>query len=80
MSIQPLRSPLGAIVAAAALAVLISVGLLGGMTALFLSEGLPFEQAVIAERACGESAFLSDRQASVRAFLAATQRPAVASR
>jgi hypothetical protein len=50
------------------------------VTALFLGDGLPFEQAVIAERACGESAFLSDRQACVRAFIAAAQRPAVASR
>jgi hypothetical protein len=80
MSIQSLRSRLGAIVAAVALAVLISIGLLGGVVALFVNDGLPLEQAVIAERACSEPRFVSERETCMRAFAATTQRPAVASR
>lgn len=80
MSIQPFRSRPGAVLAAAALAVLISVALLGGVVALFLRDGLPYEQAVTAERACGESRFVSEREACMRAFAAAAERPTVASR
>lgn len=80
MSILPFRSRLGATVAAGALAVLISAALLGGVLALFLSDGMPFDQAVIAEHACSEPRFVSERETCMRAFAAAAQRPAVASR
>jgi hypothetical protein len=80
MSILSFRSHLGATVAAGALAVLVSSAVLGGVIALFLRDGLPFEQALIAERACSEPRFVSERETCVRAFVAAAQRPAVASR
>jgi hypothetical protein len=80
MSIQPFRSRLGGALAAVALAALISIGLLGGVAALFLRAGTPFEQALIAERACGESRFVSEREACMRAFAAEAERPTVASR
>jgi len=80
MSIQPFRSRLGATVAAGALAVLISSALLGGVLALFLRDGMPYEEALIAERACSEPRFVSEREACIRAFAAASERPAVASR
>jgi hypothetical protein len=79
MSTLP-RSPLGTTVAAAILAVVIAIGLLGGVAALFLNDGKPFEQAVIAERACGGFAFISEREACMRAFAAAADRRTVASR
>ena len=79
MSTLP-RTPLGATVAAAALAIIIASGLLGGVAALFLNDGTPFEQAVIAERACSGFAFVSEREACVRAFVAAADRRTVASR
>jgi hypothetical protein len=80
MSIRPFRSRLGATIAAAALAVLVSAGLLGGVLALFLRNGFPFEQVVIAARACTESTYVSDREACMRAFAAASSRSTVASR
>jgi len=80
MSTQPFRSRLGATVTAGALAVLVSSALLGGVLALFLRDGMPFEQVLIAERACSEPRFVSEREACMRAFMATAQRPAVASR
>jgi hypothetical protein len=79
MSTLP-RTSLGATIAAAALAFLIAIGLLGGVAALFLNDGKPFEQAVIAEKACADSAFISERDACMRAFTAAANRRTVASR
>jgi hypothetical protein len=79
MSALPRRNP-AAIVILAALALVIAVGLLSAIAVLFLGDGLPFEQAVLAERACSESAYISERDACMRAFVAAAQRPAVASR
>jgi hypothetical protein len=79
MSTLP-RPPFGATVAAAALAFLIAIGLLGGVAALFLNDGKPFEQAVIAERACAGYTFISEREACMRAFAAAVDRRTVASR
>ena len=80
MSIQPFRSRLGGNLVALTLAALLAIGLLDGVAALFLHAGTPFEQALIAERACSEYKFVSEREACMRAFAAATERPAVASR
>jgi hypothetical protein len=79
MSALPRRHPTATVILAA-LALVIAVGLLSGVVVLFLGDGRPFEQAVIAERACSEPAFVSEREACMRAFMAAGQRPAVASR
>ncbi|HEX4524482.1 MAG TPA: hypothetical protein VH704_13250 [Casimicrobiaceae bacterium] len=80
MRIQPSRSRVGGTLVAVALATLIAVGLLDGVATLFLRDGTPFEQALIAERACSEYRFVSEREACMRAFAARADRPAVASR
>jgi hypothetical protein len=80
MSIQSLRTHFGVTLVAATLAVLIAIGLLGGLVALFVNDGMPLERAVVAERACGDAAFVSEREACVRAFAAASSRSNVASR
>lgn len=56
-------------IVAAALAALISLGLLGAVTGLFQRDGTPFEQVVIAERACADQQFVSERECCVRAYL-----------
>jgi hypothetical protein len=72
--------PARATVVAAVLSVLISTALLSGVARLFLHDGRPLQSAVAAERACGATAFLSDRDACVRALLAATYHRRIASR
>jgi hypothetical protein len=54
---------------AAAFAALISLGLLGSVTGMFQRDGTPFEQVVIAERACANQRFVSERECCVRAYL-----------
>ena len=56
---------------AAALAGTITTGLFAGVTALFQRGGMPFEQQVIAERACADRAYVSEREACVRQWLGA---------
>jgi hypothetical protein len=41
-----------------------------GVTALLQRDGMPFEQQVAAERACADRAYLSEREACVRQWLA----------
>ncbi len=65
---------------AAALSVLIAIGLLTAVTGLFQRDGAPFEQVVIAEHACTNCAFVSERETCVRLYLAASQVRNVASR
>jgi hypothetical protein len=65
---------------AAALSVLIAIGLLSGVTGLFQRDGVPFEQVVIAERACTNYGFVSERETCVRLYLAASRVSNVASR
>ena len=62
------------------LSLLITTVLLTGVTELFLLDGTPFQQVVIADRACSEAKFVSERAACVRAFLAASYHRQVASR
>jgi hypothetical protein len=64
----------------AALATLIAIGLLTAVTGLFQRDGAPFEQLVIAEHACANYAFVSERQTCVRLYLAASRVQNVASR
>ena len=80
MPIQPFRSRVGGTLVALPLAALIAIGLLDGVAALFLRDGTPLERALIAERACSEYRFVSEREACTRAFAAAAERPAVARR
>ena len=65
---------------AVALSALIGIGLLSAVAGLFLRDGTPYEQVAIAERACANHAFVSDREACVRAFLGGANVPRVASR
>ena len=67
-------------IAAAALAVLIAIGLLGSVAGLFQSDGAPFQQLVIAERACADHRFVSERETCVRLYLAALRVRNLASR
>ena len=67
-------------IVAAALSVVIAIGLLSAVAALFQRDGAPFEQVVIAEHACANYAFVSEREACVRLFLAASRIRNVASR
>jgi hypothetical protein len=64
----------------ATLSALIAICLLNAVTGLFQRDGVPFEQVVIAERACADYAFVSEREACVRAVLAASRVRNLASR
>jgi hypothetical protein len=75
----PRPSSLSTLVAAA-LSTLIAMGLLTAVTGLFQRDGAPFEQVVIAEHACANYAFVSERQTCVRQYLAASRVQNVASR
>jgi hypothetical protein len=72
--------PIGMNLAAAGLAISIAIGLLIGVAGLFLQEGTPLQNVVIAERACRELAFQSERDGCVRSFLAASYHRRLASR
>ena len=65
---------------AAALSVLTSIGLVTAVTGLFQRNGAPFEHVVIAEHACGNYAFVSEREACARLYLAASRIQNVAAR
>jgi len=65
---------------AAALSTVIAIGLLTAVTGLFQRDGAPFEQVVIAEHACANHTFISEREACVRSYLAASRIRTVASR
>ncbi|HEV2977472.1 MAG TPA: hypothetical protein VG425_07780 [Casimicrobiaceae bacterium] len=65
---------------AATLSAFIAIGLLTAVTDLFQRDGAPFEQVVIAEHACANHAFVSERQNCVRLYLATSRVQNVASR
>jgi hypothetical protein len=60
------RRLVGAVLSAA-----ISLGVLGTVAESFWSRGMPFERLVALERACAGHLYASDRDACVRAALAA---------
>ena len=64
--------PLGPLthVAAAALGAAITVGIFSGVVALFQHNGLPLERLAAAERACASRAYVSEREACMREWLA----------
>jgi hypothetical protein len=53
---------------AAALSTVIAIGLLTAVTGLFQRDGAPFGQVGIAEHACANHTFISEREACVRHF------------
>ena len=66
-------------IAAAALSAVIAIGLLTAVTGLFQRDGAPFEQVVIAEHACANQTFISERETCVRLYLIASRVQNVAS-
>ena len=60
---------LGTTLVAAALSLLIAIGLVSVVAELFLREGTPWEHVVAVERACDESRFVSEREACMRSSL-----------
>jgi hypothetical protein len=67
------RPYVAASMVAAALSILIAIGLLTAVTGLFQRYGAPFEQVVIAEHACASNVFASEREACVRSHLATSR-------
>ena len=60
----------GVSIVAAALSVLIALGLSSAVAGLFLRDGAPLGQIVIAERACADRAFVSERESCIRSYAA----------
>ena len=67
-------------VVAALASVVISIGLLFAATGAFLRDGAPLEHVVVAEHACADHAYVSERDACIRTYLAAASPQRVASR
>jgi hypothetical protein len=67
-------------VATAALAAVIALGILWGIVTLFQSRGAPMQRLVAAEHACAQYIYLSERQACMNEWLAASQPANVARR
>ena len=82
MNVKPklARRHVGTTLVAVALSTLIAIGLLTAVTGLFQRDGAPFEQVVIAEHACANYAFVSERETCVRLYLATSRVQSVASR
>ena len=74
------RRHLGVTVFAAAMAVIVALGLLTAVAALFQSDGAPLEQLVVAEHACADKAFVSEREFCMQLFIAASRLRNIASR
>lgn len=74
------RRHIATTIGASVLSALIAIGLLSAVTGLFQRDGTPFEQVVIAERACADHTFVSERETCVRIYLAAARVRNVASR
>lgn len=73
------RPHIGATIVASVLSVLIGIGLLAAVAGLLLRDGAPLEQLVIAEHACADHVFVSERETCMRLFLAASHVQNVAS-
>jgi hypothetical protein len=76
----PARPRVVTTIAAAALSTVIAIGLLITVTGLFQRDGAPFEQVVIAEHACANHTFISEREACVPHRVSKTLRVAEALR
>ena len=74
------RPYVAATMGAAALSILIAIGLLTAVTGLFQRDGAPFEQVVSAEHACASNEFTSERETCVRSHLATSRVQNVARR
>jgi len=65
---------------AAVSACVIAIGLFATVTSVFQRDGKPMEQLVAAERACVEHAYVSEREACMRQWLAASRSPRMATK
>lgn len=65
-------------IAAAAVATVVALGVLGGVAALFQSRGEPFAEQVAAERACAQHAYASERRSCAQRWIAARAATQVA--
>jgi len=73
------RSSLSIAVAAAS-ATFIAIGLLTAVAFLFQHDGVPMGQLAAAERACTQNAYVSEREACMREWLAVARASKVASK
>lgn len=67
-------------IVALAVAAAMSLAMLGAVVALFTSEGAPFAEAMVAERACSEYEFASERGQCMQSFVASAHRHVIAGR
>jgi len=74
------RPSIGSTLAAVALSIVVTTLMLVGVTELFTCDGLPLWTAGIAERACTQYSYWSEREACVQSLLAASYHSSVASR
>ena len=59
-------------IVSAGLATFIAIGLLTGVAFLFQRDGAPLERLAAAERACTQHVYVSEREACMREWLAAS--------
>jgi urea transporter len=67
-----------ALAATAMVSTVIAVAILGAVTALFQSRGLPMEELAAAERACSEHVYVSERETCMRTWLSAAHGERIA--
>ena len=65
---------------AATLAGFIAIGILGAVADLFQRSGTPMQRLVVAERACIDRPFVSEREACMREWLASSRSAGMADR
>jgi hypothetical protein len=78
VSAKPPRRVSLSVIATAALAAFIAIGLLASVTVLLQLDGAPLELLVRAERACTQLHFVSERDACMRKLLIAVQASSIA--
>jgi len=72
------RSGPVALAATAAVSTVIAVSIIGAVTALFQSRGLPMEELAAAERACSEHVYVSDRETCMHNWVSAAHGERIA--
>lgn len=81
MNAKPtLPRPASLTFASACVAAVIAVALLGGVTGLFQSRGVPMAELAEAERACAAHDYVSDREQCMRERIAAAHGARLARR
>ena len=65
-------------ITAACLAAVLAIGLIAAVTTLFQSRGTPFAELASAERACSAHAYVSEREACMREWIASAPTTRIA--